>query len=64
MSNPCVFVFGCPRSRTTLLRRIVSGHSQIAIIPRADLGTVAAERATQVRNIAPVPPNVRPYGTA
>jgi len=35
MSNPCVFIVGCPRSGTTLLRRIVSAHPQIVITPEA-----------------------------
>ena len=35
MSNPCVFIVGCPRSGTTLLRRVVSAHPQIVITPEA-----------------------------
>ena len=35
MSNPCVFIVGCPRSGTTLLRRMVSAHPQIVITPEA-----------------------------
>ncbi len=35
MINPCVFIVGCPRSGTTLLRHIVGAHSQIAITPEA-----------------------------
>jgi sulfotransferase family protein len=35
MSNPCVFIVGCPRSGTTLLRRIVSAHPEIVITPEA-----------------------------
>ena len=35
MSNPCVFIVGCPRSGTTLLRHIVSAHPQIVITPEA-----------------------------
>ncbi len=35
MTNPCVFVVGCPRSGTTLLRRIVSAHPEIVITPEA-----------------------------
>jgi hypothetical protein len=31
--NPYLFIVGCPRSGTTLLRRIVSAHSSIAITP-------------------------------
>jgi hypothetical protein len=30
--NPYVFIVGCPRSGTTLLRRLVDAHPQIAII--------------------------------
>lgn len=33
MTNPFVFIVGCPRSGTTLLQRIVNAHPQIAIIP-------------------------------
>ena len=32
MSNPYVFIVGCPRSGTTLLQRIVDAHPQIAIM--------------------------------
>ncbi len=35
MLNPYVFIVGCPRSGTTLLRRIVSAHPQIVITPEA-----------------------------
>ncbi len=35
MMNPCVFLVGCPRSGTTLLRRIVSAHPGIVITPEA-----------------------------
>ena len=31
--NPYVFIVGCPRSGTTLLRRIVDAHPAIAILP-------------------------------
>jgi hypothetical protein len=33
--NPYVFIVGCPRSGTTLLRHIVSAHPQIVITPEA-----------------------------
>jgi hypothetical protein len=32
-SNPCLFVVGCPRSGTTLLRRILDAHPDLAITP-------------------------------
>lgn len=35
MTNPYVFIVGCPRSGTTLLQRIVNAHSQIAITPES-----------------------------
>jgi len=35
MRSPYVFIVGCPRSGTTLLRRIVSAHPQIVITPEA-----------------------------
>jgi hypothetical protein len=35
MTNPYVFIVGCPRSGTTLLRHIVSAHPQIVITPEA-----------------------------
>jgi Sulfotransferase family len=31
--NPYVFVVGCPRSGTTMLRRIVDAHPEIAMLP-------------------------------
>ncbi len=34
-ANPVVFIVGCPRSGTTLLRRIVSAHPEIVITPEA-----------------------------
>jgi Sulfotransferase family len=30
--NPCVFIVGCPRSGTTLLRRIADAHAELAVI--------------------------------
>ena len=33
MTNPFVFIVGCPRSGTTLLQRMVNAHPDIAIIP-------------------------------
>src|SRR3990172_4657850 len=33
MTNPFVFIVGCPRSGTTLLLRTVDAHPQIALIP-------------------------------
>jgi sulfotransferase family protein len=35
MTNPVVFIVGCPRSGTTLLRHMVGAHPQIAITPEA-----------------------------
>jgi hypothetical protein len=35
MTNPVVFIVGCPRSGTTLLRNIVSAHPAITITPEA-----------------------------
>src|SRR5260370_18785233 len=35
MTNPIVFIVGCPRSGTTLLRHIVSAHRKITITPEA-----------------------------
>ncbi len=35
MTNPFVFIVGCPRSGTGLLRRIVDAHAQIAITPES-----------------------------
>jgi len=32
MTNPYVFIVGCPRSGTTLLQRMINAHPQIAII--------------------------------
>ena len=40
MANPYVFIVGCPRSGTTLLRRMVDAHPQIAIIP--EIGWLAS----------------------
>ena len=33
MRNPFVFIVGCPRSGTTLFRRMVDAHPEVAIIP-------------------------------
>lgn len=35
MTNPYVFIVGCPRSGTTLFRHMVDAHPQIAITPEA-----------------------------
>ena len=35
MTNPYVFIVGCPRSGTTLFRHIVDAHPQITITPEA-----------------------------
>ena len=35
MINPVVFIIGCPRSGTTLVRHIVGAHPLIAITPEA-----------------------------
>jgi sulfotransferase family protein len=35
MSNPYVFIVGCPRSGTTLLQRVVNAHPKIAVMPEA-----------------------------
>jgi Sulfotransferase family len=43
--NPYVFIVGCPRSGTTLLRRIVDAHPEIAITPETHwLPTMLEER--------------------
>ena len=33
MRNPFVFIVGCPRSGTTLFRRMVDAHPEVAVIP-------------------------------
>src|SRR6266567_2174108 len=35
MSNPYLFIVGCPRSGTTLLQRMVNAHPAIAITPES-----------------------------
>jgi hypothetical protein len=35
MTNPVMFIVGCPRSGTTLLRNIMSAHPRISITPEA-----------------------------
>jgi len=35
MSNPYLFIVGCPRSGTTLLQRMVNAHPDIAITPES-----------------------------
>lgn len=35
MTNPFVFIVGCPRSGTTLLRHLLGAHPQVAITPEA-----------------------------
>jgi hypothetical protein len=32
--NPYFFVVGCPRSGTTLLRRMLDAHPRLAMMPR------------------------------
>jgi hypothetical protein len=34
--NPFLFIVGCPRSGTTLLKRVVDAHSQIAVMGETD----------------------------
>jgi hypothetical protein len=36
LPNPFLFIVGCPRSGTTLLKRIVDAHSQIAVMGETD----------------------------
>ncbi|MGH3921348.1 MAG: sulfatase-like hydrolase/transferase, partial [Pseudonocardiaceae bacterium] len=50
MSNPFVFIVGCPRSGTTLLRRMVDAHPEVAIIP--EIGWLS-ERYQQRRALTP-----------
>ena len=35
MSNPYVFIVGCPRSGTTLVQRMINAHPKIAITPES-----------------------------
>jgi sulfotransferase family protein len=35
MSNPYVFIVGCPRSGTSLLQRVLDAHPQLAVMPEA-----------------------------
>ena len=35
MTNPYVFIVGCPRSGTTLLQRMINAHPQISITPES-----------------------------
>jgi len=35
MSNPYVFIVGCPRSGTTLLQRLVNAHPRVAVAPES-----------------------------
>src|SRR5713226_8954261 len=35
MTNPYVFIVGCPRSGTTLLQRMINAHPEIAITPES-----------------------------
>src|SRR5216684_2083301 len=35
MTNPYLFIVGCPRSGTTLLQRMVNAHPAIAITPES-----------------------------
>ena len=40
MTNPFVFIVGCPRSGTTLLQRMMDAHPQVAVIP--EIGWLAS----------------------
>ena len=44
--NPYVFIVGCPRSGTTLLKRLVDAHPQIAITPETHWITRYFEKRT------------------
>ena len=46
MTKPYVFIVGCARSGTTLLRRIVNAHGQIAIMPESHWIDVFFEERT------------------
>lgn len=50
MSNPFVFIVGCPRSGTTLVRRMADAHPCLAIIP--EIGWIA-ERYERRRGVTP-----------
>ena len=54
MSNPYVFIVGCPRSGTTLLQRLVNAHPDIAITPETHWIPRLYARAWALRSDGPV----------
>ena len=48
MPNPYVFIVGCPRSGTTLLKRLVDAHPAIASPPETHWITRFYKRGTGV----------------
>jgi hypothetical protein len=54
MVNPYLFIIGCPRSGLTLLARILSAHSQVAIIPDISWITDYFKPRTRILDEGPV----------
>lgn len=58
MTNPFVFIVGCPRSGTTLLRRMVDAHPRVAIIPEIGWLARSYERRDGVDSAGNVEPSL------
>jgi len=61
MTNPYVFIVGCSRSGTTLLRRILDAHRQIAIIPESQWIPRFFEQRKGLTSDGLVTPQLLPY---
>ncbi len=58
MTNPYVFIVGCPRSGTALLRRIVNAHPQVAITRESHWIPQWCEEQTGLTPEGPVTPEL------
>ena len=59
MKNPSMFIGGCPRSGTTLLRRIVSAHPQIVVTPEEFVPMAWLDSSTATNGKSQAPPEAQ-----